>query len=503
VAPSLLGASAPDAPRERLGRARADADMVLRLEGVRLRLSEGASVRGRVSVAADELYAGAFNRYGINLTTLGAPDAAALVRNSGIRDTLLVFLHDWLYWAPEANRAKLRAVVDAADDDPWRRAFRDARAANDLAKLAELSRAPGATDQPPVLISGLGGALLVDGHADEAWAFLREAQRRHPGDFWINYLLGVYLEQAHPQEAVGYFRAAVAVRPDSNQAYAFLSRVLREAGSPDEAVAALQKAVALHPSHGAVFDLLKVLAPAGRMEEGRATWERLLETNPPDHDTWNGYAQLCLHLGNEPAYRRARRRLLDRFGNVPGEWMVAERTALACLSHRHRSRPRRLRMGEGARVRQVAQARQPVRHLRGRYVGVPDGPGPRGAPAAPRGGGEDRRPGRPPARAGDGAVRIRLQGRGAPDPGGGVAGPQLAAVRGRPAVGEPRAPARSRGTDPAGRPAAARDGRGVARRRRRRRRAACAGGNVSRQGPLPFRRPPDGRCVRRRPAAGG
>lgn len=252
------------------------------------------------------------------------------MRDSDIRDTLLVFLHDWLYWAPEANRAKLRAVVDAADADPWRKAFRDARARNDLDALVRLSRAPGATDQPPVLISGLGGALLVDGHAEEAWAFLREAQRRHPGDFWINYLLGRYLEQERPQEAVGYFRAAVAVHPDSNQAYALLSRVLREAGDSDEAIVALKKAAALHPSHDSVLDLLKVLAPVGRMEEGRVVWEKLLENNPPDHDTWNGYAQLCLYLGNEAAYRQARRRLLDRFGDVPGEWMVAERTALAC-----------------------------------------------------------------------------------------------------------------------------------------------------------------------------
>jgi serine/threonine-protein kinase len=331
VAPTVAGAPATDGLAARLRRARADADMVVRLEGVRLRLSEGAPVPGRVSTVADQLYSEVFHGYGINPTTSDPAEAAGQVRASNIREILLAFLHDWLYWAPEAHRQKLRAVLQAADDDPWRRAFRDARTRNDLAKLAELSRAPGATDQPPVLISGLGGTLLLDGHAEEAWAFLREAQRRHPGDFWINYLLGMYLEQDHPQEAVGYFRAAVAVRPDSDQAYTLLSRVLRQAGSADESVAALHKAITLNPSHGAVLDLLKVLAPAGRMEEGRAIWEKLLEANPPDHDSWNGYAQLCLYLGNEAAYKQARRRLLNRFGDVTGDWMLAERTALACL----------------------------------------------------------------------------------------------------------------------------------------------------------------------------
>jgi serine/threonine-protein kinase len=331
VAPSLVGISAPEALRERLRTARADTDMVVRLEGVRLRLSEGASVQGRVSPTADQYYAEAFSSYGINLAATEPADAAARVRASHIRDTLLMFLHDWLYWAPEANRAKLRAVIDAADDDPWRRAFRDARATNNLEKLTELARAPGAAAQPPVLLSGLSGTLLVDGRADEAWALLREVQLGHPGDFWINYLAGLYLTQDHPHDAIGYFRAAVAVRPDSNQAYAMLSRALRDAGDGDGAIDALKKSVALHPSHSVIIDLLRVLAPAGRLEEGRAIWEALLDSNPPDHDSWHGYAQLCLYLGNERAYRRARRRLLDRFGAVPGEWVISERTAVASL----------------------------------------------------------------------------------------------------------------------------------------------------------------------------
>jgi serine/threonine-protein kinase len=331
VSPDVLGSAAPDVLHDRLRRAHADADMVVRLENVRLRLAEGAEVEGRVSPAADQLYAEAFNLYGINVTSLEPAEAAARVRGSNIRNTLITFLHDWLYWAPEANRVKLRAVIDGSDDDPWRRAFRDAREANELDKLAELARAPGATTQPAVLVSGLGGMLLSNGRAEEAWALLRKAQRRHPEDFWINYLIGLYMSQDRPQEAVGYFRAAIAVRPDSNQAYTLLSRALRDAGDTEAAVAALQRAVSLHPSHNAVIELLKVLAPAGRLEEGRVVWEKFLESNPADHDSWNGYPQLCLYVGNERAYQRARRRMLDRFGDIPGEWMIAERTALSCL----------------------------------------------------------------------------------------------------------------------------------------------------------------------------
>jgi eukaryotic-like serine/threonine-protein kinase len=263
--------------------------MVVRLENVRLQLAEGAEAQGSVSATADQLYTEAFNAYGLSLTTLGTPEAAALVRASNIRSIVLPFLHDWLYWAPDANRAKLRALLQAADDDPWRRAFREARATNDFGKLAALAKAPDATDQPPVLLSGLGGTLLVNGRAQEAWELLREAQVRHPGDFWINYLVGLYLAKERPQEAASYFRAAVANGPDSNQAYTLLSRTLRDAGDGDGAIAALRRSVSLHPSHDRVIDLLKVLAPLGRLEEGRVVWEKFLDTDPPDHDSWNGY----------------------------------------------------------------------------------------------------------------------------------------------------------------------------------------------------------------------
>jgi tetratricopeptide (TPR) repeat protein/predicted Ser/Thr protein kinase len=77
-------------------------------------------------------------------------------------------------------------------------------------------------------------------------------------------------------------------------------------------------------------DLARHLAPRGRLEEAREVWEKLLERNPPDFASWYGYPQLCLFLGNEEAYRRARKALLDRFSGT-NDWTVAERASLACL----------------------------------------------------------------------------------------------------------------------------------------------------------------------------
>jgi serine/threonine-protein kinase len=211
-APTLLGTLAPADLRERLRQARADIATAAELEEIRLRLPAGSKGR-RGARSAERVYAEAFRKYWVALT--GPAEAAARVRSSAIRDTLVAFLHDWLYWVSDADRDALRALLDQADDDNWRRAYREVLALkrNNPEALKALAAAPQAPAQPPVLLSGLGGALLAVGQREETLALLREAQQRNPGDFWINYLLGLFWEEERPQVAVGYFRAAVGHAP--------------------------------------------------------------------------------------------------------------------------------------------------------------------------------------------------------------------------------------------------------------------------------------------------
>src|SRR5262249_42635997 len=157
--------------------ARADADMVAELEEIRLRLSEGGRSQGPASRPPEQLYADAFRNYGIPVLTLEPAAAAALVHESSIRQTLLAFLPDWLYRVSDQNRTHLRKVLDQADDDDWRRAFREALVAKDAVKLSALTRAPGALDQPPGVVSGLAAAMLGNMYKYEAQAFMREAQQ--------------------------------------------------------------------------------------------------------------------------------------------------------------------------------------------------------------------------------------------------------------------------------------------------------------------------------------
>src|SRR5262249_54535079 len=156
--------------------------------------------------------------------------AAARIRDSAIRTTLLAFLYDWMfYWESDADRARLRAVLDLADDNGWRRRLRTALAVYDAAKREELLVAPEARDQPPILIAGLAGLLIRGPQGESARVLLHQAQQRHPEDFWINFQLGYHLQEERPQEAVGYLRVAVASRSESSQAQIMLGRALRDA----------------------------------------------------------------------------------------------------------------------------------------------------------------------------------------------------------------------------------------------------------------------------------
>ncbi|MFL5337284.1 MAG: serine/threonine-protein kinase, partial [Geminicoccaceae bacterium] len=212
--PALLGSSASADLRERVQRAKVDADMVAELEEIRLRLLEGTRSQEPNAPRGDRLYAEALRGYGIDLATLEPAQAASLIRSSAIRTTLLAFLYDWVfYWESDADRARLRAVLDLADDDGWRRRLRGTLAVYDAATREELLTAPEARDQPPVLVAGLAGLLIHGPQAEAARALLHEAQQYHPEDFWINFQLGYLLQDQRPQEAVGFLRAAVASRP--------------------------------------------------------------------------------------------------------------------------------------------------------------------------------------------------------------------------------------------------------------------------------------------------
>jgi serine/threonine-protein kinase len=62
----------------------------------------------------------------------------------------------------------------------------------------------------------------------------------------------------------------------------------------------------------------------------KSSWHNWLQVNPYEGSAWDGYAELCLYLGNEAEYSRSRKELLKRFVKTTDP-QVAERTGRTCL----------------------------------------------------------------------------------------------------------------------------------------------------------------------------
>jgi eukaryotic-like serine/threonine-protein kinase len=376
-----------------------DLDLVTRLDAIRL---EASGVVGGVDglASTDESYAEAFRRVGLG-TVDDAPEVAAeWIKNSNIRSALVAAFDHWSVCARDSRRRLwILKVVQTADPGPtgWRTRARDPEVLKDQVALKELVRTAPIKDAPVALLLALD--LHYSGVEYRA-EFLKRIYQEHPDDFWVNHRLGfVMYHLGLPGEAVGFYQAALAIRPGSALVHNNLGRALTTVRRPEEALAHYQRAVALDPTSAAFrLNLATALATQGqldaaigelevglgynphsamlhtalglclenkgrhaeafarytraialeplrthsqkalrgfllgrgRMDDMRVAWQAALAANPPDHDAWYGYAELCLFLGHVDEYHHVRKALLDKFGTTKDP-QIAERVGRACL----------------------------------------------------------------------------------------------------------------------------------------------------------------------------
>jgi serine/threonine-protein kinase len=193
--------------------------------------------------------------------------------------------------------------------------------------------------------NNLGLSLRRAGRSDEANDHLREAFRLDPEAHVVRVNLANALTGSGGHaEAIGHTRAALRSEPNSAVLHAMLAHNLEGLKEYDEALAEFRRAVECDGRNLDIQRRLRYfLFRRGRAEDAMAAWKAALAFNPPDHDAWYGYAELCLFLGREEEYRTARRALLGHFANTtdPG---LAERVSRACL----------LRPAEGDDLRRAA-----------------------------------------------------------------------------------------------------------------------------------------------------
>ena len=94
---------------------------------------------------------------------------------------------------------------------------------------------------------------------DEYIALLRDAQFRHPADFWLNHTLGLTLIEKEPldaSEALGFYRAALTLRPESPGALFNLATALSKLDRYDEAIAVYEQAIQIKPDYATAYGSL-------------------------------------------------------------------------------------------------------------------------------------------------------------------------------------------------------------------------------------------------------
>src|SRR5262249_8704609 len=184
-----------------------------------------------------------------------------------------------------------------------------------------------------LLHNNLGSSLEKTGRKEEALEQYQQAIELDRTGFQYRYSHGSLLyDLRRYDDALADFQACFqTVKPDRVPVHTYLGLIREVKGQPDEALVEYRKAVTLDPKYTLAQQKLRnLLLRQGRAADARAAWAHALDANPPEHDAWYGYAELCLFLGDVEEYRHARAALLVNFGTTTDP-AVAERTARACL----------------------------------------------------------------------------------------------------------------------------------------------------------------------------
>jgi tetratricopeptide (TPR) repeat protein len=310
----LAGGGGSQTLRRRVRRWRTDLGMVVQLEEIPLERAATAQEGGFDAAGADRAYREAFRQYGLDVEALDPDEAARRIRASAVKDRLVVALGDWVLvrWMTLALRSRIQpllTIAQRADADPDRDRVRKALQRGTWEGLKGLVRDEKVLGQPATVVL-LGSVLPQVGQPRLAIDILRKAQRRHPGNFWINHDLGVLLLPTQPGEAVGFLRVALALRPQSPAVHVSLGNGLYAHRQYSEAEAEYREAVRLKPDFQVAHRLLGgALVAQRKFGAAEAEYRTAIRLDPKSF--WDHYylGRVRLAAGNREgaiaAFRRA------------------------------------------------------------------------------------------------------------------------------------------------------------------------------------------------------
>ena len=183
-------------------------------------------------------------------------------------------------------------------------------------------------DRPDVL--GFAGMLALETGAEtEAVGYYRRALAQKPDFVEAHYNLANGLKRlGRLEEAAAAYRAALLLRPELMPAHHNLATTLLALGRAEEAVGAFERALASEATAAGERDLGLALEQLGRLDNAIAAYRRALALPNARADIYSNLANALLMRGDAAAARDACQRWLER---VPGS---VEGTALLALSLR-------------------------------------------------------------------------------------------------------------------------------------------------------------------------
>ena len=185
-------------------------------------------------------YRRVFAEFGLDLKTMEPDEIADVVRASPIAESLIAAMDHWVTTlsesSDEGDRAAnkrieplLLASLENCDPYPYRRTLRIAIADGDYGRVRELVLNDDLSIQPPFILAWQGAAARKVKELKLSNSILQAAQRRVPGDFWLNFELSQTLSAAKKfDEALGFARAALAIRPHSSVANWMVVSILEQ-----------------------------------------------------------------------------------------------------------------------------------------------------------------------------------------------------------------------------------------------------------------------------------
>jgi serine/threonine protein kinase/Flp pilus assembly protein TadD len=286
--------------RQRLEAAEQDERFVTAYEDIRLRVqTQTDAVKNRFNQEAGlpalrEL----FGQYGIRFADAPVEQAADRIRSrpESVRHRLVAALDNCNHLTSKEDvrtHEWLRALLEAVDTDPWRRKIRKAVVVRDWDTIEQLVRAVDVTTQPAGFLLQYAQIVPADRKAARL-EFLRKIRRAYPADVWANHDLGWRLQESGRHgEAIRYFTAALALRPDSPGLCYNRGRCLHEMKEMDEAIADYKRCLDLAPNYfGAYANLSLVLQDRGRLQDALAVWNKALEAFPDHARVWSSRANI-------------------------------------------------------------------------------------------------------------------------------------------------------------------------------------------------------------------